>query len=465
MFVGRTRELAKLDELYNSDKFQCVVIYGRRRVGKTTLINEFIRGKEAIYYTGIESNSKENLEAMSNSIFYMSKDFASANASFPSFQKAFETVFEMARDKRIIFVIDEYPYLADSSKSVSSILQGLIDKYHEDSKLYLILCGSSLSFMEYQVLGYKSPLYGRRTAQFRIKPLDFAEMKEYYSSFTNEELAVIYGITSGIPQYMSKIDQQLSLEQNIRDNFFTPDAHLFEEPTNLVKQECREPAQYNAIIKSIATGSSRLSEIATKIGVDTSLCSNYLTTLMSIGIVKKEFPFREERSKKTIYTIDDSMFRFWYRFVPDNLSLIQNNLPDLVMQRVSTQLSAFMGGVYEELCKQWLWQENIAGRLPIQFVDLGRWWGNDPIRKLETEIDIIAHADDDNAIFAECKWTNEKVDTSVLDLLVQRSELFKYKRRFLYLFSKSGFTEGCEEKAKLLGNVSLVSFDTQYSGK
>ena len=355
-------------------------------------------------------------------------------------------------------VIDEYPYLAASHKGISSLLQEYIDKHQATSKLYLILCGSSLSFMENQVLGYKSPLFGRRTAQFKINPLSFFEMKEYYSGFDAAELATVYGLTGGIPQYMAKIDDRLTVEANIKEAFLDPSAYLFEEPANLIKQECREPAQYNAIIKAIATGSSRLSEISSKVGIESGLCSNYLSTLLSIGIVKKEFPFREESSRKTIYTLEDSMFRLWYRFIPDNMAQISKGLKDQVYQRIAPQIPSFMGAVFEEICKQWLWRENIAGNLPVAFVDLGRWWGNDLLRKCETEIDILAHADDDRAIFAECKWTNEKVGTTELDTLTARSELFGYKEKQLYLFAKSGFTEGCTAKAKQQGNTTLVSF-------
>ncbi|MCL1882202.1 MAG: ATP-binding protein, partial [Defluviitaleaceae bacterium] len=182
MFIGRQREINELERLYKSDKFQCVVMYGRRRVGKTALISEFIKGKEAIYFTGQETNSKDNLESLSQSIFTISNDFADSSPIFPEYKEALEAVFSVAKNRRIILAIDEYPYLAYSYRGISSLLQTLIDKHKDTSKLFIILCGSSLSFMENQVLGYKSPLYGRRTAQFRILPFDFEETKEYFAT-------------------------------------------------------------------------------------------------------------------------------------------------------------------------------------------------------------------------------------------------------------------------------------------
>ena len=193
MFIGREKELSKLTQLYNTDSFQFPVIYGRRRVGKTALINEFIKDKAAISFTGIESTVSQNLENLSRAIHRYVGTVGEAPV-YPSFQSALETVFKLAEEKRIVFVIDEYPYVAKAYKAFSSIIQNMIDKYKDSSKLYLILCGSSMSFMEEQVLGYKSPLYGRRTAQFKILPFDFAESRKYFKNFSDNDMAEIYGI-------------------------------------------------------------------------------------------------------------------------------------------------------------------------------------------------------------------------------------------------------------------------------
>ena len=458
MFIGRVRELDDLNRRYASGKFECAIIYGRRRVGKTTLINEFIKDKDVISYTGIEGNEKENLEGLSKSIYSLSQDFADTSSSFAGFQEALETAFKIAEKRRIIFVIDEYPYIANSYKALSSILQILIDKYKGTSKMFLILCGSSLSFMENQVLGYESPLFGRRTCQYKIKPFDFFEIKNYYTKFTGHDLATIYGITGGIPLYMSLMNDNLSVEDNIKANFLVPNSYLFEEPTNLIKQECRDPAQYNSIIKAIAKGSSRMSDICSSTGLDTSLATSYLNKLMSLGIVGKEMPFGANSSRKTIYVIEDSMFRFWYRFIPDSLAAINRGLTDVAYQKIATQLSSYMGAVFEEICKQYLWELNKQGKAAITFTDLGRWWGNDPYNKRETKIDIMGVENNNSALFGECKWTNEKVDTLVLDTLISRSRLFHYADVYLYLFAKVGFTKGCEVKGNELENVRLITF-------
>jgi len=459
MFVGRQRETTELNRLYQSGKFQCVVMYGRRRVGKTALISEFIKDKEAIYFTGQETNDKDNLEGLSQSIFSISEDFAAAAPVFPGYKEALQAVFEAAEKRRIVLAIDEYPYLAYSYRGISSLLQTFIDKYKETSRLFIILCGSSLSFMENQVLGAKSPLFGRRTAQFRLRPFDFCETEAYFAGglFSREDVALLYGVTGGIPLYLSLMDKSLSVETNMKQHFFTPSGYLFEEPGNLVKQECREPAQYNAVIKAIATGSSRLSEICGKVGLESGLCSTYITKLISIGIVKKEHPFREETNKRAIYSLDDGMFRFWYRFVPNNMALIQRGEVDLAFAQIKPQISAYMGGVFEEICKQYLWQQNIAGALPFLFTDAGRWWGTHQKKKTACEIDIIA-ANKDDAIFAECKWTNERVGADIVAALLERSGLFNYSKNYYYLFAKTGFTDGARAMADTADNIKLVCY-------
>lgn len=201
-----------------------------------------------------------------------------------------------------------------------------------------------------------------------------------------------------------------------------------------------------------------MSEISSKIGEDTNKCSTYIKSLLTLGIVQKEMPYGEKASKKTIYSIDDDMFRFWYRFVPDNASMIARGAANIVYKRIEPYLSYYMGKVFEEICKQYLWKLLISGKSPVEFTSLGRWWGNDPIHKCQAEIDIMGVQDKVTAIFAECKWTNEKVDVSVLETLTERSNLFSYKKRHFFLFSKSGFTKGCTERAIELGNVPLVTY-------
>lgn len=441
MFFGREFELKALNERYNSGRFEFLPIYGRRRVGKTAIIREFIRGKKAVFYTATESGGNQNLRGLSAAIYKAASGMES-NLSFDTYEAAFDAVYNIAVKEKLVFVIDEYPYLAQGYRPVSSILQIYIDQKFKDTDMLLILCGSSMSFMEHQVLGYKSPLYGRRTGQLRIAPFGFLGSMDFHAGFSKEEQAVIYGITGGIPKYLEIIDDNYLLKENIIRSYLTADSLLFEEPSNLLKQELREPQTYNDILTAIAGGSSKMNEIVTRAnitGFDSSKCNKYLQSLIALDIVRRELPVLAPKSKKSIYRLSDGMFRFWYRFVARNVTRIQLGLGGAVYSDIEPQIPGFMGEVFEEICKQWLWGENIANRLPFFFHDLGRWWGVDPVRKQEAEVDILAYDGNDRAMLCECKWHNEKVDARIVNALVRKAELFNFNEVYYVLFSKSGF--------------------------
>lgn len=463
MFVGREQEMKKLEKMYRSNKFEFAVIYGRRRVGKTTLIREFCKGKNAVYFMSREASEERNLENFSRDVFVAKSEGIEGNAVFTDWEGAFDYIGKISENERMILVIDEYPYLAGSNRSISSVLQGHIDLKFKEGKLFLILCGSSMSFMEYQVLGYKSPLYGRRTAQFKIKPFTYYESARFLNAYTNEEKAILFGATGGIPEYLSRVDTRSSVRENIEDLYLSESGHLYEEPVNLLKQELREPSTYNGIIEAIANGASRLNEISTRNSIESNKCSKYINALISLGIVKKEKPLNESGSRKTIYLIEDQMFRFWYKFIPKNMSSIATGLSSSVYDKfVAPMLNEYMGITFELISMQYLMKKNAELDLPFLFGQIGRWWGNNPVKKRQEEIDIIA-ADDNNAIFCECKWRNELVGMKIFNELVEKSELIKkYEKKYYCLFSKSGFTKELIDRAEEL-NVELIDLEKIFS--
>ena len=351
MFYCREKELGDLNKRYNNGNFECVVMYGRRRVGKTALIREFCKDKPTIFFSALNATAKENLEALSKAIFEKTNPQEMAGAPvYSSLDDAFAAITRLAEKGRLIFVIDEYPYLAKADESVSSRLQHIIDKVWQNTGLFVILCGSSMSFMENQVLGYESPLYGRRTGQLKIQALTYREVTVFNPGLSCEEQALIYGITGGIPHYINKLNVCDSIDDALKENLFNTSGYLFEEPENLLKQELREPAIYNSVIAAIAGGASHSNEIATKVGIEAGICAKYLKVLVDLEILKKETPVTEKKGKKTIYTIGDNFFRFWYRFVPRNMSAISaGRFERLYDVTVKKHLHEYMGLVFEKM--------------------------------------------------------------------------------------------------------------------
>ena len=376
-FYCREDELRKLNKRYAGGKFECIIIYGRRRVGKTALINEFCKDKPTIFFSALNTTGKENLEALSKSIMSFERPDMESGPEFQSYDAALDELTALSKESRIVFVIDEYPYLAKAKPAISAMLQHIIDHKWAESQMYLILCGSSMSFMESQVLGKESPLYGRRTGQFKIEALDYKETAVFHPNLSVEENSLIYGITGGVPHYINKLAVQDDLDEALLENLFDRSSYLFEEPENLLKQELREPAVYNSVITAIAEGASRLNEIATKVGIESGPCSKYVRTLMELGIVRKETPMLEKEGKKTVYLLEDQFFRFWYRFVPQNITAIVSGRIERTYEKsVKSQLSDYMGLVFEKMCQAYLLR--YAENLPFELSRIGQWWGSDP---------------------------------------------------------------------------------------
>lgn len=461
-FYCRDEELRKLHTRYNSDRFECIVVYGRRRVGKTALINEFCKDKPAIFFSALNTTEKENLEVLSKAVMGFERPETENAPVFPAYDAVLDELTVLTKDKRIVVVIDEYPYLAKAKPAISAMLQHVIDHKWNDSKMFLILCGSSMSFMENQVLGQESPLYGRRTGQFKIEPLDYKETAVFHPNLSETDNALIYGITGGVPHYINKLDVRTTVDEALLENLFDRSGYLYEEPGNLLKQELREPAIYNAIIKAIAEGASRLNDIRTKVGEETAVISKYLKTLMELGIVKKETPIAEKAGKKTIYLLADNFFRFWYRFVPSNISAIDSGrIAKTYPHAVGEHLADYMGLTFEKMCREYLLY--YADTLPIELNEIGQWWGTDVKKKTQVQIDIVgAPVSGNEYLIGSCKYRSEKIGIDELKLLREYAAVFgKGEKYHYYIFSKGGFTEGLMQ-AEERGEVHLVSLTDMY---
>lgn len=459
-FIGREKELTDLNGLYAQDKFQLFILYGRRRVGKTTLLNEFCKDKDTIFYSAEQSNNKLNLEKFSSLVF----TFYNENnlEPFSSWGNALSYIDERQKGKKLVLVIDGFPYLVKKNKALLSELQHLIDHKLTKGNLFMILCGSYMGFMEKEVLGSKSPLFGRRTAQLHMKPFNYQTSAKFLDGFSDTQKLELYGAFGGTPLYLQQVNASESFEENIKRAYLKVTSYLYEEALLLLRQEVQEPGVYSAIIEAIAVGYTKANEISTQIGEDCAKCLKYIKTLCELGILYKEIPFGEkETSRKTIYGISDFMFRFWYRYVFANRTLIETGAQQAVwLKRIEPDYNSYMGLVFEKVCMDYLIVKNAEGELPILFTRIGRWWGTNPATHGQEEIDLVAN-DGKDYIFGECKWRNEKLDLPVLRELKAKADLFSRSRNNTYyvLFSKSGFTEAVINEAESGSSILLVDLN------
>lgn len=476
MFLCREKELGILNKRYRNNSFECAVIYGRRRIGKTALINEFVSGKKAIYYSALKSTARDNLIALSKAVYVYSNPDALEAPEYPSFDAALSAITYIAKKEKVVLVIDELPYLAEADESILSRLQHYIDHEWANTELFLILCGSSVSFMENKVLSEKSPLFGRRTCQLKIEPLTYLETAKFNPDLSPVENAMVFAITGGVPHYINKLDikgNNNSITDALKENFFDPSAYLFEEPGNLLRQELREPSIYNSIITAIANGNTKLGNIANATGLETSSCVQYINKLTELGIISKIEPVVDKSKRKTQYRITDQFFRFWYRFVPvNNMSIVSGNIKRLFDAAVWSYMSQYMGLSFEVICLQYL--TYYAENLPFVISDIGEWWGSIPVitetgekRNIEAQLDIVAVSKKPNNIsggnsyiIGSCKYTNDPVGIDELGLIRTYAAKFTTAEDscHYWLFSKSGFSDEltgiAEKEGVILTNIS-----------
>ncbi len=466
MFVAREYELQALERLYDRGKFQMAVVYGRRRVGKTALLDEFSRGKHALFFTAQQKSNAINLQSFSRTV-YRFFDLPESTGAFATWEDGLRFVAERARDGGpLVFVFDEFPYAAQAEPSLPSTFQIAIDHDFKGTNVCMVLCGSNEGFMEGKVLGSKSPLYGRRNAQIRLRPFDYYDAARMMPACPPAQRVELYALFGGTPYYLEQIDADEPIGENVRRLFFDIAGVLYAEPQMLLRQELREPALYSSVLDAVAAGATAPKAIADRAGVDEGSVGKYLATLVGLGIVEKVVPFGEgPRSRKGLYRIQDPFFAFWYRFVSPHIGAIEAGAGEAVARMASgPALSTYVGRQFETVCRQWFMRENRRGRLPFLASEFGAWWGADPTAREQVDIDVIA-ADSLSkaAVFGECKWREQFDETSAMDTLVYRAGLVKgYERRSYVLFAKNPVGAGTSAKVAARDDFSVVTADRLY---
>lgn len=451
MFIGRQKELSRMESLATSGRFEFLVLYGRRRVGKTRLLQEFASRHRTIFYSAEEKNDPLNLADFSRIVqTYLDGQTYSV---FMGWEHAFRYVGDHAAEP-LTLIIDEFPFIAAENPSVKSILQHMIDHYWCNKPIFLILCGSSISFMENEVMGYKSPLYGRSTSQMELLPFDYFEASSFFPNYSATDKLLAYGILGGIPCYLQRFSDQLTIEQNIASQILETGSFLRDEPRLLLRMELREPSVYNSVFEAIACGSSKQNEISQRIHEDPTKCNKYISILRAIRLLDRITPCGEEEfSRKSIYKITDNYFAFWYRYIFANKTYYELLGSASAAADIVSDLSNYMSGIFESVCQQYLFRLARTHKLPFIPRSIGRWWGNNPKLHQQDDIDILALDNNQHpkkAIFCECKYRNELFDMSEYSKFMEgHMQLFpKPQDRYCYLFSKSGFTDAVEKQAQ-----------------
>lgn len=466
-FIGRKREMEKLESEYSRDS-SFVVIYGRRRVGKTTLIKEFLKDKTAFYFLATEEIESQSMKRLAGVVARTTKNRLLQNATFTDWLDLFQVIADYEPEKKKVFVIDEFPYLVKTNSAFPSILQNAWDEVLKDKNVMLILSGSLIGMMQKHALSYDSPLYGRRTSQMRLAPLLFTDIYAVQSlSFT--ESVEQYAVTGGVPKYLEFFEDGRELTEQIKDAVLSKNGFLYEEPFFLLKSESMTAVNYFSIIKAIADGNHKIGKIAGVLGIESSKLTPYLSTLSDLGFVEKRTPVTEknpEKSRKGLYFIADNFIRFWFKYVYPYKGELELDNMQIVLEEMKKDFETkFVAFAYEDICKDIF--ANLCKRGVIDFVPsrIGAYWLNDYTG--DTEIDVMAVDNQNKRIFAgECKYHRNPVDASVYYALKEKvldaGEIRKSYPVYdvIYgVFSKSGFTQRMLDAARETSNLVLVNED------
>ena len=325
-FIGRERELSVLSELADSGRAELFVLLGRRRVGKTELLQRLCRDRRAVYFLAAQVRDKDNLKSFQRALHEGLQDPLLENVDFPDWAAALTVAAERAGDERLIVVLDEFPYLCEANRGLPSLLQRFWDVTGKDSSLMLVLCGSQVSFMEREVLAERSPLFGRRTAQRRLEPLNPSETLAFFPEWSREDRLGAYAILGGMPAYLRRFDERKSLDENLMREVLRPEGYLFDEVQYLLRTELQNPATYNSILGALAQEAERVGDIALTVGVDSPTANKYLHVLRELRIVERTVPLTDSdplRSRRGVYRISDRFLSFHFRHVQPNLSMIE----------------------------------------------------------------------------------------------------------------------------------------------
>ncbi len=456
-FIDRARELELLQQRWASDRAELLVVYGRRRIGKTYLLSHFSSDLPAVYHASARLPETQQLAELGRAFgAHLGDDLLRENG-FRDWDQLLRLLGSLER--RTLVVLDEYPYLVESSPGLSSRVQRSWDHaLAESPNLVLVLCGSSVAMMEQETLTADAPLHGRRTGQLRVEAMDVQAAAEFVPAWGEDDVVQAFAVLGGVPHYLAQLDDRDPFAANLRRLVLQLGAPLRDEVEFLLRQELREPRIYFGILAAIAGGRRRLSEIANVTGVPASSLGKYLGVLDQLGLVEREVPVTEarpEKSKKGLYRVVDHYTAFWFGHVLPNRDLLDSGRESDAEQAILRSLAATVPLVYEEICRGLVRGGLLDAATGRRWTRVGRWWDR------QVEIDLVGLAGDgEGVLLGEAKWSTKAVGTNVLEHLEAAAcrlpgDIAARPRHYV-LFSRSGFTSALERRAANRPDLTLV---------
>ena len=453
MFINREKEIELLESEYNRKTSSFVVIYGRRRTGKTTLINQFLKEKKSLYFFADTQNEKGQIRRLQDQMANVFNDKLLHDVTIESWDSIFDYLSEKIDDsEKFVLAIDEFQSLVKSNKHFSSIFQRIFDTKLKNKNIMIILCGSLISMMYSETLDYSSPLYGRRTAQIKLQEIEFSYYNEFYKGLCKIELIEHFSITGGIPKYIELFNINKNLYKSIKTEILNKNKFLYLEPRFLLREEVNDVSTYFSILSVIAAGNHKLNNITSRLGVQASSITSFLKKLIDLDIIEKQVPITEpkpSKSKKGLYFIKDNFLNFWFRFVFPYQSYLEIGDSEYVEDIIKKNLKYIVADVFESLSRQYMFKI----KFPFAIEKCGRWWDKN------NEIDIVGTGDN-KIIFGECKWSRKHIGISILTELRTKSKSVKWgsknREEYFVLFSKSGFSNDLIQCEKGNDKVFLI---------
>ena len=458
-FVNRAKELESLEKQYATDQSSLVIVYGRRRVGKTALITEFLkRHSNSLYFLATEESEMQNLNYFKVQVAEFTGNELLKSAAV-DWLTVFKTLIDYKTETKKVIVLDEFQYIGQSNSAFPSIMQKVWDTVLKDASVMLILCGSLVSLMRSQTLDYSSPLYGRRTGQIRLKQIPFSHYHEFFEGRTNNDLLPFYAVTGGVPKYIETFCGYTDIYEAIEQNVLNSQSFLYEEPYFLLQKEVSEIGSYFSLIKAIATGNRKLADIAANLGLKQTGLTKYLKVLTDLDLIEREVPVTEtapEKSKSGLYRLTDNFIAFWFKFVYPYRAYLEKGETKFVLSQIKKGfVQNYASFVFEDVCREKMWELSAADTWDFHFDKVGRYWG-----AKAGKIDIVAlDSTGDDLVLGECKYTSSPKGLSVLHALQEKADamlkLTNAKRVQYVIFGTAGFTQSLTEKAQE-GNVRLI---------